>query len=103
VTAYIVSPQARQDLLDITGYIARDNLDAALHLRDRMFAAFELLASQPGVGRMRDDLVPAKLGVRFWPVGTYLVIYRTSNLSTQIVRVLSGYRDVTTILNQAPD
>jgi toxin ParE1/3/4 len=76
VTGYLISPQARQDLFEISDYIADDNLDAALRLRDRLFAAFGRLATRPGLGHVRGDLVPAEFGVRFWPVGSYLVIYR---------------------------
>jgi plasmid stabilization system protein ParE len=103
VTGYLVSPRARQDLFEITDYIADDNLDAALRLRDRLFAAFDVLAKQPNLGHVRSDLAPAEFGVRFWPVGTYLVIYRPAEPAIQIVRVLSGYRDIATILGQSSD
>jgi plasmid stabilization system protein ParE len=103
VTGYLVSPQARQDLFEITDYIANDNLDAALRLRDRLFAAFDRLAKRPGLGHVRTDLVPAEFGVRFWSVGTYLIIYRPAEPVIQIVRVLSGYRDIATVLSQASD
>jgi hypothetical protein len=36
-------------------------------------------------------------------VGTYLVVYRPAEPGIQIVRVLSGYRDVGTILRQSFD
>ena len=103
MTGYLVSPQARQDLFEITDYIADDNLDAALRLRDRLFAAFDRLAKRPGLGHVRTDLVPAAFGVRFWPVASYLVIYRPSEPIIEIVRVLSGYRDVAALLGQSSD
>ena len=99
---YVVSPLARQDILEITDYIAADNLDAAVRLRDRLFAAFAGLAKRPGLGHARDDLVSREAGVRFRPVGAYLVIYRPTGRTVQIVRVLSGYRDIATILGPPP-
>jgi plasmid stabilization system protein ParE len=98
VTAYVVSPQARQDLIDITDYIAADSLSAALKLRDRLFEAFGQLAEQPGIGHVRDDLIARKAGVKFWPVGSYLVVYRAKQPTIQVVRVLSGYWDISAIL-----
>ncbi len=95
---YVVSPQARQDIIGITDYIAADSLGAAFRLRDRLFAAFDRLARRPNMGHVRDDLVAREFGVRFWPVGAYLVIYRSSEGTVQIVRVLSGFRDIGAVL-----
>ncbi len=103
MTGYVVSPRAKQDILDITDYIAADNFNAALRLRDRLFTAFDRLAERPALGHVRDDLISRTSGVRFWPVGTYLVIYRPAEWTIQIVRVLSGYRDVRAILGQTSD
>jgi toxin ParE1/3/4 len=103
VTAYVVSPLARQDILDITDHLATDHLDAALRLRDRLFSAFDRPARQPGLGQVRDDLIVRAAGVRFSAVGTYLVIDRPARPGIEIVRVLSGYRDVGAILGQLLD
>jgi len=102
VSAYVVSPQARQDLIEIAEYVADVDLDAAFRLRDRLFAAFALLAARPGLGHVRDDLAPSRLRVRFWPVGRYLVIYRQAGAAIQIVRVLSAYRDIAALLTPEP-
>ena len=96
---YGLSPSARQDLLDIIDFIAVDNAAAARRMRDRFFAAFGLLSEQPGLGHIRDDLIARTTGVRFWPVGSYLVIYRNQAGRVEIARVLSGYRDIAAILD----
>ena len=96
---YGLSPSARRDLLDIIDFIAADNADAARGMRDRFFAAFRLLSEQPGLGHVRDDLIARSTGVRFWPVGTYQVIYRNHAGRVEIARVLSGYRDTAAILD----
>lgn len=100
MSRYRLSPEARQDILDITDYIAADNVDAAFRLRDRLFAVFDRLARRPALGHVRDDLIARTSGVRFWPVGAYLVIYRPAEHALQIVRVLSGYRDIGAILGR---
>ncbi len=93
-----LSRSARQDILEITDYISDRNVDAAIRLRDRLFAAFERLARRPAIGHVRDDLVPRAMGVRFWPVGTYLIVYRASGDGIGLVRVLSGHRDIAALL-----
>lgn len=50
------------------------------------------LADHPGLGHIRDDLADETLKV--WPVHSYLVIYRPATTPLQVVRVLSGYRDI---------
>jgi hypothetical protein len=44
----IVSPAARNDLIEIAEHIAADNINAALRMRDRFFAAFARPAGGPG-------------------------------------------------------
>jgi len=57
-----------------------------------------LLAERPGIGHTRADL--ADEIVRFWPVFSYLVIYRADMKPIQIVRVLHGKRDVRRLLEE---
>lgn len=93
-----LSRAAGQDLLEIIDWIAAANPDAAIRMRDRLDAAFTRLAARPGLGHLRNDLVAPAAGVRFWPVGRYLVIYRPAVDGIDIVRVLSGYRDIASLL-----
>ncbi len=48
------------------------------------------------MGSARPDLID--LPVRFWTLGNYLIIYRAEKSPTEIVRVLSAYRNVGAIL-----
>lgn len=74
---FSLSPQARQDLFDIWDYMAENSIDAADCLR-------EDLTDQP---------------VRFWNVQSYPIIYRLDTDPLEIVRIVSGYRDVSALLN----
>ena len=100
---YSVSPTALRDILEIVAYIEERNSSAAYRLRDRFFDAFRKLAKRPRMGHTRDDLVAREVGVLFWPVGRYLVVYRIAGQSIEIVRVLSGYRDIATIFARPMD
>jgi toxin ParE1/3/4 len=98
VNAHVFSPLARRDLLEIVDYIAQRNPDAAERMRQRFLAAVEMLGKRPALGHVRHDLVAPELRVRFWPVGRYLVVYRPVGSGIQIIRVLSGYRDIAAAL-----
>jgi len=51
------------------------------------------------MGHVREDLTPRS--VRFWPLYNYLVVYRPDTKPLQILRVLSGYRDIAKILRRS--
>ncbi len=95
---YVLSPEALQDLQDISDFIAFDNVSAADELENEFFIAFEKLARRPGMGHMRSDLPEHDL--RFWPVGSYLVAYREHMATLQIVAVLHGSRDVPEVIRK---
>jgi plasmid stabilization system protein ParE len=92
---FIVAPAARQDLIDIWNYVADKDPAAAGGLIDRFEETFAQLAAMPGIGHRRTDLTSQP--VLFWPVLRYLIVYR-SGQALEIVRVLSGYRDISQIL-----
>ena len=96
MTAYILAPEALQDLQDIWDYIATENLDAADRVIDTLFAAFEQLAALPGLGHRREDLTNQPL--RFWTVEAYLVISRAEQTPIEIVAVTRGGRDIPRLL-----
>lgn len=95
---YVLGPEADQDLTDIWDYIAADSIDAADRWIGKLFDAFESLAQHPNLGHKREDLTTHS--VLFWPVGSYLVIYRITPSSLQIVAVTQGSRDIPAFLNQ---
>lgn len=94
---FFYSPEARLDLLEIWEFIARDNLDAADRVEQEIKEAVTLLASQPELGHWRRDLTSKS--VRFWCVYPYLTFYDPATRPLEVVRILSGYRDVAELLN----
>ena len=73
------------------GVIAADKVDAADRWIGKLFNAFEALARTPGMGHKREDLTDYP--VLFWPVGSYLIIYRAEQRPVEIVAVTQGSRD----------
>ena len=84
-------PAARRDLLEIWLYIADENERAADGVLDRISDALSMLASHPFSGRNRPELNDA---LRSFPVETYVIFYIPKDEYIDVVRILSGYRDV---------
>lgn len=93
---FFYSPEARLDLLEIWEHIAQDNLDAADRVEQEVEQAALMLARHPELGHLRPDLTSKP--VRFWAIYSYLIIYDPVTLPLEIVRILSGYRDVAALL-----
>jgi toxin ParE1/3/4 len=91
VKQYRVSDVARADLDDIWFYIAQDDPDAADGFIRTIVSRFPTLASMPYLGRAREDL---SAGLRSFPVQKYIIFYRPREGGVEIVRVLSGARDL---------
>ena len=91
MSRYRLSKQSRSDLDDIWLYIASDNVTAADRFIDELVGKFQTLAIQPGIGRTRDELAES---LRSFPVGNYVIFYRAMQHGIEVVRVLSGFRDI---------
>jgi toxin ParE1/3/4 len=88
------TPAAERDLIDIWTYIATDSPDAADRLLDAIADRIAQLLAHPRLGRLRPDIAA---DARFLPVGNYVVLYRLDGETIQIVRVVHGARDVTSL------
>ncbi len=96
MSVYVLSPDALQDLQDIWEFVALDSVNAADLLEEGFFGAFGKLARQPGMGHTRTDLT--ERDVRFWPVGSYLTVYRVLPKTLEVVAVLHGARDIPEVI-----
>ncbi|MEX2301706.1 MAG: type II toxin-antitoxin system RelE/ParE family toxin [Bryobacterales bacterium] len=98
MTAYLVSPQAEQDVFEIWQYLANQaSVDFANRVESELFDAFALLARNPGLGHKREDLTAFPvLFFRAFPY-QYMVIYRAET-PLQIVGVLHARRDMKKLL-----
>jgi len=93
------SPRARLDLIEIWHYIAADNEPAASDMLRRIDRAVRVLADRPNAGRARPELHP---DIRSFPIGNYIVFYRVTERAIDIVRVLSGFRDIDRVYFDEP-
>src|SRR5580698_10495805 len=94
---YLLSPKAALDLFEIWRYIREQTSIAAA---DRVESAIRerigVLAGTPGAGHLRKDLTDED--VKFFPVYSYLIVYRPDTDPLQVASTIHGRRDVERIL-----
>ena len=64
---------------------------------DSITERFVLLGTHPSAGRRRDDLRP---GIRSFPVGSYLVLYRIDGDDVVVQRIVRGSRDLDALFGE---
>jgi toxin ParE1/3/4 len=91
------SPDAIRDLSYIWHYIAADNPTAADHFISQIEEKFQLYATNPGMGRLRDELMPH---LRSFAFGSYVVFYLPQDFGIEVLRVIHGSRDIASAFAQ---
>lgn len=97
--AHRLSEKAEAELDDIWYYVAKQSgsIEIADRLIDSITERFWMLARYPHVGRRRDrDLRP---GLRSFPVGEYVIIYRTDGEDVLILHIVRGSRNIPVMLD----
>lgn len=96
---YILAPEAARDLVGIWRYIKeQSSMEKAQRVESAIREKFVLLAKNTGLGHWRKDLTEEH--VKFFPVYSYLVVYRPETKPLQVVAILHGRRDVERVLRQ---
>ncbi len=84
-------PQAEVDLLEIWSFISQTDFETADRYLDWINSNLELLATQPLMGRARDEL---RLGLRSLPAGSYVIFYTPLVDGIRVERIIRGSRDL---------
>jgi plasmid stabilization system protein ParE len=92
MSRFIVTRDARADLLTIANYIADFSIEAAHRVTDEIESSFAQLANMPGMGHFREEVLDRHF--RFWRVHSYLICYRWDVTPIQIIAVVHGARDL---------
>ncbi len=88
---HIISPEANQDLEEIIDYFTSRNIDAGERFVDEFNKKCRYLANFPNMGRSYTDVKDYLRGV---PIENYIILYRVTDRGIEILRVVSGYRDL---------
>ena len=98
-SGYVLAPEAAGDLVEIWRYIKKQSsFEIAHHVQSVIQDRFVFLAGNPSAGHWRHDLT--RRTVKFFPIYSYLIVYRPETTPLQIVAILHGRRDVERILKQ---
>jgi toxin ParE1/3/4 len=100
MSGFRLLPPVESDLDDIWLYIAREsgNIETATRLVESLVDRFALIALHRQIGRGRDHDLAA--GLRSFPVGEYLIIYRVEEEGVVIIHVVQGSRDLEAIMRE---
>jgi toxin ParE1/3/4 len=90
---YVLAPEAALDLFEIWRYIRKQStMEMADHVESVVREKIVFLAASPEAGHWRRNLTDE--AVKFFPVYSYLIVYRPKTIPLQIVSILHGRRDV---------
>jgi toxin ParE1/3/4 len=90
-------PLAAADILDIWEHIAEGSIEQADRWVDKLDEKFKLIATQPLMGRARDELA---VGLRSFAVGRYVSFCEPIGGGIDVVRVLHSARDVDAVFSE---
>lgn len=94
---YLLAPEATNDLVQIWRYIKKQSsVEMANRVESVIRDRIAFLAENPGAGHWRRNLTDRP--VKFFPVYSYLIVYRPDTKPLQVVSILHGRRDVEQIL-----
>lgn len=94
MTRVVYRPLAGGDISDIWDFIAEDSVLQADSWVDSLDAKLRLLATQPLMGRSREELFP---GLRSHPFGRYVIFYMPLSDGVDVIRVIHSTRELNSI------
>ena len=92
MSRFVLTLRAEQDLNEIWDYIAQDSIAQADRVLAKHDKTLHDLARHPAMGHIREEWADRRH--KFWFVYSYVIMYRSEAISLQILRVVSGYRDL---------
>jgi toxin ParE1/3/4 len=96
--AHRLAPGAEVELDEIWFWTAKESgsIEIADRLIDSLTERFFMLGRHPHVGRPRDD--DLRPGLRSFPVGRYVIIYRVESEDVVILHIIPAARDIEPLL-----
>lgn len=88
---HIISQPAIKDLEEIIDYFSNRNIEAGERFINEFEKKCKNLADFPNMGRSYDDVKPSLRGS---PLAGYIIFYRIVDDGIEIIRVVSGYRNL---------
>lgn len=96
MSKYSISQEAIRDLDDISNYFARVSIEAGESFVKRFADKCKKIIHFPQLGRSYAELMP---NLRDIPLDSYIILYQVIEEEIEIVRVVSGYRDLQSLFS----
>jgi toxin ParE1/3/4 len=98
---YILAPEAARDLVEIWTYLKQNASEqTAEHVESVIRERIVFLSENPGAGHKRRDLTGHD--VKFFPIYSYLIVYRPEIKPLEVVSILHGRRDLEKFSKRRP-
>ena len=97
---YLINIVASQDLAAISDYFYTHNIEAGECFLQEFSRKCKQLASFPSLGRSYADI---ELDLRGIPLESYIIFYRVIEDGIEIMRVVSGRRDLSNLFPHPED
>lgn len=88
---YLINIIASRDLMEISDYFYSINIEAGEQFIIQFSRKCEQLVAFPNLGRSYAEILPSLRGV---PLQNYIIFYRLLEDGVEIMRVVSGRRDL---------
>lgn len=96
MSKYSLSQEAIRDLDEISDYFSKVNIEAGERFVKRFADKCRNLIKFPSMGRIYVEIMPNIRGI---PLDGYVILYQVKGEEIEIVRVVSGYRDLESLFS----
>ncbi len=94
----LITQIAKNDILEIAEYIAKDNKRSSVSIVENFYRTFDLLSDFPEAGSTKNNLRDKT--IRIYTVRkNFAIVYRIVDNHIEILRVLTRYQNILAILN----
>jgi len=93
----ITTDAAKEDIKNISSYIAKDNIRAAIAVTKLFKQSVEKLSNFPNLGKYKDGINDKDILI-YTVKQRYSIAYKIINNSIVVLRILSRYQDIFAIL-----
>ena len=94
----LINNIAKEDIIKISDYIAKDNKIAAIDIITNFYKTFELLSNYPETGVIKNYITNKTIRI-YTMKKNYTIVYRIVGNSIEILRVLTRYQNIFAVLN----
>ncbi len=94
---YKLSPNAAEEFAALLEEVAEHSgWSRSMDIEELLYAAFNSIAQSPGIGHLREDLLPRT--IHFYYANPYMVLYLRDTDPLYIVGIVHGARDIPALM-----